>query len=88
MLGSWKGCLWIDLDERVVEPQRNHEEPQVVTVGGSWTIQTVSNLLYGEHFSLQNFIHSVSRCYSEKLFGFGALFLGIPPGKMSVYTSP
>ena len=56
-------CVLRLFDERVVEPQRTHEAPQVVTAGGSRKIQMVSNLLRREHFSLQNFIHSViPRC--------------------------
>ena len=37
-LRRWKGCLWIDLDERIVESQRTREESQPVTAGGSRTI--------------------------------------------------
>ena len=52
-----------DLDERIADSQNSREDSQLVTAGGSRTIQTVSNLLRGERFSLQNFIHSViPRC--------------------------
>ena len=81
-VGKVKGCLWIDPGERVVEPQGTHEEPQAVTAGGFRTIQSVSKLLRGEHFSLRS-TEFHSQCNgpgfnSEKLLGFGALFFGTP----------
>ena len=42
-MGRWKGCLWIDLDERVVDSQNTREDSQTVVVGGSRTIPAVHN---------------------------------------------
>ena len=49
-----KGCLWIDLDERVVEPQLTREAPQAVTAGGSQTIWACRRLLHRVTFSIEN----------------------------------
>ena len=37
-LRRWKGCLWIDLDERIVASQKSHVASQTVTAGGFRTI--------------------------------------------------
>ena len=42
-LGRREGCLWIDLDERVVDSQKTREDSQTVVVGGSRTIPEVQN---------------------------------------------
>ena len=59
-----------------------------MTASGSRKIQMVSNLLRGEHFSLQNFIHSVITwgVNSGKLLGFRALHFDPPVVGRSVCT--
>ena len=42
-LGRREGCLWIDLDERIVASQKFHVASQLVTAGGSRTIPEVQN---------------------------------------------
>ena len=49
-----KGCLWIDLDERVVDSQKSREESQLVTAGGSRMIPESHILLRRDNFPLQN----------------------------------
>jgi len=44
-LRRWKGCVWIDLDERVAGLQRTRVGLQAVIAGGSWRIPEVQILL-------------------------------------------
>ena len=56
-LRRWKGCLRIDLDERIAEPQKTREEPQTVIAGGSWRIPEVQNFAKRAYGALQAIIH-------------------------------
>ena len=78
MMGRWKGCLWIDLDERIAELQRTREELQTVTGGGSWRSKkllkrvrrtTSDNSQPTSWYEMGN--------ESEKLLGFGALYFDL-----------
>ena len=53
-LRSWKGCLWIDLDEMIVASQKIREVSQTVVDGGSQTIWACRRLLHGVTFSIEN----------------------------------
>ena len=50
----------VPFDEQMAESQVFFEESQAMTAGGSQTISRVEILLRGEHFPLQNVIHSVN----------------------------
>ena len=50
----------VPFDEQMAESQVFFEESQAMTAGGSQTISRVEILLRGEHFPLENFIHSVN----------------------------
>ena len=50
----------VPFHESIEEQQRVFEEQQAVTAGGSRAISRVEILLRGEHFPLENFIHSVN----------------------------
>ena len=56
-LRRWKGCLRIDLDERIAEPQQTREEPETVIAGGSWRIPEVQNFAKRAYGALQAIIH-------------------------------
>ena len=83
-LRRWKGCLWIDLHERVEEQERPCEEQETVTTGGFRTVPEVPNF---SKMRLRRTASEHSLGYnSEKLLGFEALFFAIPPVEMSDYT--
>ena len=56
-LRRWKGCLRIDLDERIAESQKTREESQTVIAGGSWRIPEAQNFAKRAYGALQVIIH-------------------------------
>ena len=87
-----KGCLWIDLDERIRRKPFPSEGDKVSAAGGAWTIPKVQNFAkmrlrrttsdHSQSFFLYELGHN-----SKKLLGFGALHFDTLEVKVSVYTS-
>ena len=78
----------MDLDERIVGPQRTREGPQILTAGGSSKILEVQNFAKGTASDHSQSLLSMKYGHnSEKLLGFGTLFFRPPAVEMSVYTS-
>ena len=57
-LRRWKGCVWIDIDERVAGLQRTRVGPQAVIAGGSWRIPEVQHFAKRAYGALQVSIHT------------------------------
>ena len=87
-MGRWKGCLWIDLNERIVASQKSHVASQTVAAGGSWTIPKVQNFAKTRlRRSFTAKLYKIIAVNSAKLLGFGPLHFDLPGEGTSVYTS-
>ena len=78
----------VPFHESIEEQQRVFEEQQAVTAGGARAISRVEILLRGEHFPLENFIHSVNiRVLITKTPRISATSFSPPGGKkVSLHT--
>ena len=88
------GCVWIDLDERIVVTQKTRVVKQTMVVGGSWMIPEVhifaKTRLRRTTSDHSQALRGVKLAHnSGKLLGFGAidyLLFAIPWVERSVYT--